>query len=1297
MKRHIYLFSLLVFGFLFQNAFAQTNWYLKTGSTDVGQLSSWTDDINGGAPTLTPTAFNTANTIWHIKNNAVATLTTVLTSIPATSKVLVETNCELIITGGGRISTCLLDANANATVTINNSRKYRPNTIAASAVFSLTSSSAVLIGSNGSTNPGAAFLGYGDVIVDAAGPLMDGDCIINGSLAITAGNTFGFDFYSLTLNGTIPVVSTGSLVGDGTAILNINGGNGGSIQFDVANGGDVLDQLNLNLLAPANELSISNSFTVFSQLNIQQGYLKIDNINVTIDGAAPCDFILPASPLSGGLTSAAGTTLTLLGDANQAALGSNIFAMKTAADQIDLINVNTTIQTNPFGIASAGNIGTISISQGSFAFGQTAAAVVNNTLSTVNNGGALMFNGNTGATNINTVTVSGGTINMSGTSVLNATLAQCNSASGQLISSNNPQLNVNTFSLTAGQTAFAGGTQTFTNAIVTDATLGINAGAISIATLDINHANAQINASPANITMDTVFALLANSVNLSPTTSGNYKFISITDAPVTVGGAGSFNAVRVLANHANAQFNASASNLSADTISALLANAISLSSATSANYNLISITDAPVTVGGAGTFNVANKLVLNNNANASINLNGGVATLDSLFAFNGAIIHSNSNLNANKIRLDGGVSYTGNSSGSSAIGDFWVFNATVNNNNGTYTISDSLVTNDALAQIDFVGTTAVSINTLQISNIGGVVQISGSGANDILQSNVGKGSLSFSGTTPVTTHTILTSHTNAQVTFNNGAVNTCTYISMNNGQLTNTSGTLNLIEGVDFSGSSTFNTGNNLVLKYNSGKTARIGNLTGQTFNGQVTSEISFPAGTTGWAALGVNGITGKTLVDWDKDTPANNGNGIPMTCNGCNWDVTIFTPTFASVCQNDPNYTPLISTSGLNQGEGYWFYLGDGYPGGPSGALTWSTKGNIVSGNISTPGSTAGQPQDFLVANTYPSPIDPALFITDNNANLNSNSYYIYSRDCGPGTIFDIDPIFPNCNNCGCGITLATDPIPSGQGFFLDANNNIQFNETQKISTNQNNNPLAKQILAPVQSKCKIQLQNGNGYDECTIYRDNRFTLNWDKPYEARKKYSSISKTHPLNSSVATKGTIASVGIEGTDYATQGFPFTYTNITIPMRTKVNKTGSYTITATDFGTWDGCLLLRDRVTLIEQDLTKGPYSFTINDTTDAPRFELSICSSKQTGNSYTDLNSPVQFFGHGLQTDVILNFNASTQYKIIVSNILGQIVQHPIKGHDAQKRITIDVPLHELRFIRVEAEGRVYHQKCIGQ
>jgi hypothetical protein len=308
-----------------------------------------------------------------------------------------------------------------------------------------------------------------------------------------------------------------------------------------------------------------------------------------------------------------------------------------------------------------------------------------------------------------------------------------------------------------------------------------------------------------------------------------------------------------------------------------------------------------------------------------------------------------------------------------------------------------------------------------------------------------------------------------------------------------------------------------------------------------------------------------------------------------------------------------------------------------------------------------------------------------------------MYGRNCG-GTITDYDPILLNCNNCACAGISATDFIPSGQGFFLDGNGGtFQFNEAQKITLNQTNNPLAKQNIAPVQSKCKIQLQNGNGYDECTIYRDNRFTLFWDKPFEARKKYNSITKNHPLNASTAKRGSIASVGIEGTDYATQGFPFTYTNISIPLRTKVNKTGTYTITASDFGTWDGCILLKDKVTLIEQDLTKGPYSFTINDTTNAPRFELSICASKQTGISFTDLNSPVQFYGHGLQTDVILNFNAPTNYKIIVSNILGQNIQHPIQGIDTQKRITIDVPLHELRFVRVEAEGRVYHQKCLGQ
>ena len=1274
MKRHIYLFSLLVFGFLFQNAFAQTNWYLKTGSTDVGQLSSWTDDINGGAPTLTPTAFNTANTIWHIKNNAVATLTTVLTSIPATSKVLVETNCELLITGGGRISTCLLDANANATVTINNSRKYRPNTIAASAVFSLTSSSAVLIGSNGSTNPGAAFLGYGDVIVDAAGPLMDGDCIINGSLAITAGNTFGFDFYSLTLNGTIPVVSTGSLVGDGAAILNINGGNGGSIQFDVANGGDVLDQLNLNLLAPANELSISNSFTVFSQLNIQQGYLKIDNINVTIDGAAPCDFILPASPLSGGLTSAAGTTLTLLGDANQAALGSNLFAMKTAADQIDLINVNTTIQTNPFGIASAGNIGTISITQGSFAFGQTAAAVVNNTLSTVNNGGALMFNGNTGATNINTVTVSGGTINMSGTSVLNATLAQCNSASGQLISSNNPQLNVNTFSLTAGQTAFAGGTQTFTNAIVTDATLGINAGAISIATLDINHANAQVNASPANITMDTVFALLANSVNLSPTTSGNYKFISITDAPVTVGGAGSFNAVRVLANHANAQFNASASNLSADTISALLANAISLSSATSANYNLISITDAPVTVGGAGTFNVANKLVLNNNANASINLNGGVATLDSLFAFNGAIIHSNSNLNANKIRLDGGVSYTGNSSGSSVIGDFWVFNATVNNNNGTYNISDSLVTSHTSAQIDFTGATAITIPNCQIS--GGVFNISNNGVNTITNLNISSGTSNFNGTSAVSVNDATVSGTSV-LNVNNGQLNLVDNIFLNGGNCAVSGGSISLSGIMTFSsngGYSNSGTGG-LILKASASKIAGIGDLTNGSFTGNtnITAEALFHAGNTNWACLGTNGIQNVTVGNWDVSTT---GNGFPMACWGCSFTPNDVGNNFESICENDAVYTGKVSTDVLTPGNAYWFYLGYTAPltAGPS--FTWFSKGDIAQGNIVANG-VSNNALDFLYGNPYPCAI--------NSASLPGATYSVWDRN-------------NNQQESWNGVTsspagVLTQFIPAGQGFF-NTSPSITFQESFKTTTISSQlNKTSNTVHLPWM---RLKVMNSQTSDEALIMRSIESTLKKDVMYDVLK-YFKKSQKYPNANFNTKQTTISSLDIDGLDYIMQSLPFNANNITIPIRVRVKSTGTYTLEAFDFDQWDGCILLKDNLTLIEQDLTKGPYSFTINDTTDAPRFELSICSSKQTGNSYTDLNSPVQFFGHGLQTDVILNFNASTQYKIIVSNILGQIVQHPIQGHDAQKRITIDVPLHELRFIRVEAEGRVYHQKCIGQ
>ena len=147
MKPSVKIYSIVFLSFFIGfYSFAQfpSDFYLKTGSTDVGQLSSWTDDPAGGPVTQasnTPLSFTYAAKTWHIKNNAVATLSANLSAnpnlIPATSTVLVESNCELLITGAGRISTCLLDAQSNATVTIDNSRKYKPNNIHSASVFSL--------------------------------------------------------------------------------------------------------------------------------------------------------------------------------------------------------------------------------------------------------------------------------------------------------------------------------------------------------------------------------------------------------------------------------------------------------------------------------------------------------------------------------------------------------------------------------------------------------------------------------------------------------------------------------------------------------------------------------------------------------------------------------------------------------------------------------------------------------------------------------------------------------------------------------------------------------------------------------------------------------------------------------------------------------------------------------------------------------------------------------------------------------------------------------------------------------
>jgi len=171
---------------------------------------------------------------------------------------------------------------------------------------------------------------------------------------------------------------------------------------------------------------------------------------------------------------------------------------------------------------------------------------------------------------------------------------------------------------------------------------------------------------------------------------------------------------------------------------------------------------------------------------------------------------------------------------------------------------------------------------------------------------------------------------------------------------------------------------------------------------------------------------------------------------------------------------------------------------------------------------------------------------------------------------------------------------------------------------------------------------------------------------------------------------------LDGTDFAFQGFPFTNNLITVPVRVKVNQSGTYTISAYNFNHWDGCVLLKDLVTLTEQDLSQAPYSFTISDTTQAPRFQLTLCSSKQTGLQASETTVPVWFEGNGQQMDILCSFNKPTPFKVTVSNILGQVIYSESYAPELQKRISVALPQHELRILKVEAEGRVFTKKCLG-
>lgn len=517
--------------------------------------------------------------------------------------------------------------------------------------------------------------------------------------------------------------------------------------------------------------------------------------------------------------------------------------------------------------------------------------------------------------------------------------------------------------------------------------------------------------------------------------------------------------------------------------------------------------------------------------------------------------------------------------------------------------------------------------------------------------------------------------------------------------------TLNLTDNLDVL-DGTFDSNGFLVLNADATRSARVGPI-GATgaITGNVSVETFAPSGFTGWTNMGVSGISGQTIANWEN-------NPIPMTCTGCQYDPSSV-GGFSSIQGWDEatnNYVaPLTSATALTPGTGFWVYLGNGSV--TTTGMTWTFNGPLVTGNVVVPLSTSNTNFNLL-ANPYASPISWDQVAGDNGLTSN-DAIYIYNPDLGVTTSYVVssglssllDPTTGTVTAGGTALNSANNVIPAGQAFYYEASifdpPTITFSETQKLTDNTSANPLLKGASkneAKTNKKiARLKLAGAFDWDMTAFRMDENSSFNKSKgdawkifqspgyqgfpgPYS---KYTTISSRTPI----------------GEDLSINTFPATSNSVSIPVLVRVSTTGNYTISAQDFENWPSCVVLRDKINGAMTDLTKNNYTFFISDTTAAPRFELIVCGS---GAGAVDVNELLESNNNVLiqqtsnGTVVKTNFQQNTKATISVYNVIGQKIMQDVlvEGQETSTLLNIDSK-EQIAIIKVSTDKEVFTKKVV--
>ena len=678
---------------------------------------------------------------------------------------------------------------------------------------------------------------------------------------------------------------------------------------------------------------------------------------------------------------------------------------------------------------------------------------------------------------------------------------------------------------------------------------------------------------------------------------------------------------------------------------------------------------------GTGTYSVLTNLVVG--GTFSLSATNGFSlnptnTTPITFSANSCVLNTNLILEAGTATISGALSGSGN-----IVGDGSASLVLDQSSSGTlniaspYELSKFTITGSPSITL---GTNLYVIGTGEFNLLGGTLVLNGNtlSIGSSVTASLTSGCLSDNGTSTFSLQTpdigtglrmdVITPNNTLKALITNGnlslfnALNIKDYIQIDGGTLT---------------------TGGNLTLTANNSLSARVASLSSGVISGNVTVETYIPGGSAGWSLLGSGGLTGVTINDWDDD--------FDLTCLDC--AASSYTAVngsfFASIQSYDEPgsalFTSINQADVITPGKGFWVYVGINTL--TANPFTISNTYTLNQGDITYPITNSGNGYN-LIANPYASPIDFDLFRAQNSS-LILTTMYGHNRTVSGSYVVG-----------GAGTNGVNRIIPAGQAFYVRASSagTATFTEAMKITNNTSANPVLRSSSLAHNLKLKIKASDNNS-DETIIASSSNASLDYDIDYDCKKinlapSYFGVSNNKLTSISTKIGNNVFSINDIGVITNT---------ITIPLLAKALMPGQYTISAEDASNFEGCVIIKDKLLNVYNDLIINPYIFNLNDTNSSNRFELILCPFNKSV-SVKELNESNNILISQDENGAFVKtfFEQNTKTVISVYNILGQKMTKDIILNEASAITRLDINNHnQILFVKVVANNQSLTKKIV--